>query len=542
VNACGEVGLDPQVRAPNPNVPAPQPESMQPESAPPPTIQVEVLQPKFTPVHVPKQPYRTRFAAAPLPADGCVNPCPELTGGQIRTANPIAQGTPTWPLSAQQSAPPTAQPPPSPIAPPPSPTPAQPPAPQAAPPGPTPPPGPPTPSSAPSAPPLQLPQVRFVPHPETVPLPVNLLGPDVTGPPPEQAPPMVHPPVQPDPVAPAAAAPRVGAVYPVTQLTGPGSSNRTDVRWQVNATDLGLMWETAPGRVAVAFGDTFGRDWRDGGPGTTDWRSNVLGFSSDRDLAHGMAIDSMVADKPCHATEVLDSYKVNNFEITVIPTSGFALGDRQYLSYMSVARWSKKPGRWWTNYGGLAYSDDGGQNWVQDQYARWDNIFGQGQFQVVAMVPHDGYVYMFGTPNGRFGTIALARVPQHYVLNKSAYQYWIGGVWKPTIEVAPPGGSGIELAATPIVSGVAGEVSVHYDPGTQLWDMTYLDVNDNVIVLRRSTSPQGLWSPPATLVHTGDYPSGYGGFIHPWSTGRDLYFTLSEYRHYNVYLMHAELG
>ncbi len=504
VNACGEAGLDPVARRANPDVPPPVPAA--PE-VPTPTVHVPV--PKVVPFFVPKQPDRTRVSPeAPL-ADPCVNPCPELAGGVERTSIPIPPGTPVWP----QDSSPAGDPRPAPVVPPP-------------------------PAPIPVAPGL-VPRVRIVEDPETIPVPLNLLGPDVTGPRPGPVPPVVHPPVQPAPVSRPVAAPRVHDVFPVTQLTGPGSQNRTDSRWQVGGTDLGLMWESAPGQVAVAFGDTFGQGFEDGGPSGTDWRSNVLAFSSDHDLAHGMSFDSMVSDGPCHAAEVLESYKVNNFEMTVIPTSGFALDGRQYLSYMSVARWSKTPGKWWTAYGGLAWSDDGGQTWVEDPYARWDNIFGQGQFQVVAMVPHDGYVYMFGTPNGRFGNIALARVPQDDVLNKSAYQYWADGFWGPTFQPPGPDGSGIELSASPLLSGIAGELSVRYDTAAEVWEMTYLDESESVIVLRRSATPQGLWSDPAVLLHTADYPSGYGGFIHPWSTDRDLYFTVSEYGHYNVYLMHA---
>ena len=136
--------------------------------------------------------------------------------------------------------------------------------------------------------------------------------------------------------------------------------NRTDKRWQVNGTDLGIMWESAPGEVAVAFGDTVGKGFRPpGGPGD-DWRSNVLGFSTDRNLSDGMSLDSMVQDSRCHAAELLDSRKLDNIEITTIPTSGFAIGDRQYMSYMSIRTWNSMPGTWWTNYGGIAYSDDGG--------------------------------------------------------------------------------------------------------------------------------------------------------------------------------------
>ena len=42
-------------------------------------------------------------------------------------------------------------------------------------------------------------------------------------------------------------------------------------------------------------------------------------------------------------------------------------------------------------------------------------------------------------------------------------------------------------------------------------------------------------------MRTSDYPKAYGGFIHPWSDGDDLYFTMSEWDSYNVYLMRAQL-
>jgi hypothetical protein len=257
-----------------------------------------------------------------------------------------------------------------------------------------------------------------------------------------------------------------------------------------------------------------------------------------------MTIDSMVSDAPCHAAELLDSRKINNFEMTTIPTSGFALGTRQYVSYMSVRRWSLyAPGMWWTNYGGLAYSDDDGQTWTKDDYLHWDNIFGLGQFQVAAMVPQGDYVYLFGTPNGRLGSIGLARVPKTEILNKSAYEYWRDGTWTPTEEwKIPPNSPGTETSASRIVPGMAGELSVRYDENAQLWQMSYLDVSKNAIELREAVRPQGVWSSPSTLINTMDYPASYGGFLHPWSTDKDLYFTISEWGPYNVFLMHAGLS
>lgn len=328
-------------------------------------------------------------------------------------------------------------------------------------------------------------------------------------------------------------APRVGAVTRVAKETGAGSINRTDKRWQVNGTDLGIMWESAPGEVAVAFGDTVGRGFHPPGGQGDDWRSNVLAFSSDENLSDGMSFDSMVQDGRCHAAELLGSRKLDNVEITTIPTSGFAIGDRQYMSYMSIRTWNSIPGTWFTNHGGIAYSDDHGQTWVKDPYALWDNIFGLSNFQVSAMVPQGEHVYMFGTPNTRLGDLGLARVPVGDVLNKSAYQYWQNGVWTPV---------GGQAAAAPVVGGPVAEVSVRYDEARRVWQMVYLDTARTAIVLRESDSPQGAWSEPVPLVSVTEYPELYGGFIHPWSTGDDLYFTISTWSDYNVFLMRAELN
>lgn len=345
-------------------------------------------------------------------------------------------------------------------------------------------------------------------------------------------PPVVHPATEQGSVTPKPPTPVIGEVTRVAKQTGEGSVTRSHKRWQVYGTDLGISWETKPGQVAMVFGDTIGKGFHPPGGQGGDWRSNVLAFSSDKDLSDGMSFDSMVQDSRCHAAEVLSSRKLDNVEITTIPTSGFAIGDRQYMSYMSIRTWNSIPTTWWTNHGGIAYSDDGGQTWTKDPHAKWENIFGLAKFQVASMVPAGDYVYMFGTPNTRLGSVGLARVPKEDVLNKTAYQYWQNGVWTPV------GGAS---EATPIVQGPAGELSVRYNEKTGQWQMAYLDTAKLGIVLRESDSPQGLWSEAARMVAVKDYPELYGGFIHPWSTDDDLYFTISTWSDYNVFMMHAEV-
>ncbi|MFY9921701.1 MAG: DUF4185 domain-containing protein, partial [Mycobacterium sp.] len=54
--------------------------------------------------------------------------------------------------------------------------------------------------------------------------------------------------------------------------------------------------------------------------------------------------------------------------------------------------------------------------------------------------------------------------------------------------------------------------------------------------------PQGPWTPGQMIVPSGQFPGGiYAPFLHPWSTGRELYFNLSEWNDYNVMLMKTVL-
>lgn len=376
---------------------------------------------------------------------------------------------------------------------------------------------------------LGIPNVLLNPKPFYFALPGPGLDPGQVPPPPGR----VDPPVQSAPQSAAPPAPRFGEVHEVAKETGANSVNRTDKRWQVDGTDLGIMWESAPGEIAVAFGDTVGQGFHPPGGMGGDWRSNVLAFSTDRDLTDGMTYDRMVTDGRCHAAEVLASRKLDNVEVTTIPTSGFALGDRQYMSYMSIRTWYSLPGTFFTNYGGIAYSDDHGQTWTKDPHARWDNIFGLANFQVGTMVPHGDYVYLFGTPNTRLGSVGLARVPKDQLLNTTAYQYWQDGNWTPV------GGA---AAATPIIDAPAGELSVRFDTDRNVWQISYLDTTQAAIVVREANSPQGEWSSGSPTVTVGDYPELYGGFLHPWSSGSELYFNISTWNDYNVYLVRATLS
>jgi hypothetical protein len=334
--------------------------------------------------------------------------------------------------------------------------------------------------------------------------------------------------------APAAATTAQTPAALVEKLTGLDSPNNTYGRWNVKATDLGIMWDNGAGQVLSAFGDTFGDAWVGPGGGAlgagdANWRSNVLLRSTDTTLADGMDYSSAVTGSDGRAREILPGvHDEAAGEVTKIPTAGISIGSRQYLSFMSVKHWGQ-PGQWDTNYAKLAYSDDNGTTWTTTNTPTWENPSLTDRFQQQAFARSGGYLYVFGTPSGRGGSAYLARVAEASVLTQSAYQYWNGTSWVAS-----------ESSAAAVVSAPVSELSVRYDAYTGKWLMMYLQGED--IILRSASSPTGPWSSPQIVVSSADYPGLYGGFMHPWSANGTIYFTMSQWDPYNVYLMKVQLN
>lgn len=334
----------------------------------------------------------------------------------------------------------------------------------------------------------------------------------------------------------AAHAAQPGQARRVAVLTGAESLNATEARYQVKGTDLGIMWTDERGQILAAFGDTFGSGWAGPGsevrdPAASDWRSNTLARSSDHNPADGMPFTDFVTDRPGHAKELLSSLKQDNVEITTIPTGGISVGGRNYLAYMSVRHFGE-PGQWTTNYSGIAYSDDDGQTWVNVPGAgRINSAEFDDKFQMIAFARRDGFIYAFGTPNGRSGAAYAARVTEQQLLDLSAYEYWTGTAWQ----------RGASTIAAPIITGPVGELSVRYDQTLHSWEMMYFDQPRGAIVVRLAQQPTGPWGNPVPLATSEQYPTLYGGFLNPYSHGSDVYFTMTQYDRYNVSLMHATL-
>ncbi|SDD19096.1 protein of unknown function [Rhodococcus tukisamuensis] len=321
-----------------------------------------------------------------------------------------------------------------------------------------------------------------------------------------------------------------GRTTAVAQATGMLSANRTQDS-NVLGTDLGIMWDNGSGQTLTAFGDSAGLGVPNLLAGSLwSWRSNTLYRSNDRNLADGMAFDSTPRDLLGQSKELVPSPKIPFIEISRIPTAGVAVDGVQYMSLMSVKNWGD-PGHWETNYSSLAVSTDNGENWVQAPETNRPSDGANRNFQMNAFLKDGGFVYEYGTPPGRGGLAYVARVPEKQIRDLAAYEYWNGTEWK----------KGDVNAAAPIVFGGVGELSVQYNEFLGQYLMLTTD-NFNSVVMRRSPSPTGPWGPAEVLLDARELPTAYGAYMHPWSTGPDLYFLTTVHSNYNVLLMRTTLN
>jgi hypothetical protein len=355
----------------------------------------------------------------------------------------------------------------------------------------------------------------------------------------------------------AAAAPAPPPAPPGTSLvgwvTGPDSPNDTIGRFSITGTDLGIMWDNgdpASHQVLMAFGDTYGYCSVHG----QQWRYNTLFRSQDGSLAKTVSVpNGVVSNKysgsplwaPGVSKQIVNSTKWAPTETGIIPTAGISVGNTQYLTFMSIKSWDSN-GAWTTNYSAIAVSPDNGERWgVYPDSVRTPRpdaipgvqfVPGNENFQQAAFLkpgPSDPYIYSFGTPSGRGGSAYVSRVRPGSLPDLRKYEYWDSdnNSWVP----------GDPASATPVIPGPVGEMSAQFNTYLKQYLVLYSNgMND--VVLRTAPAPQGPWGPEQLLVPSMQFPGGiYAPYLHPWSTGKELYFNLSLWSAYNVMLMHTVL-
>ena len=347
--------------------------------------------------------------------------------------------------------------------------------------------------------------------------------------------------------APAAAQPAPSNTPPGTSLvgwvTGPDSPNKTIPRFAITGTDLGIMWDNgdpANEQVLMAFGDTKGYCQIPG----KQWRYNALFRTQDRSLSSTVSVpDGAVGNRYSGSPvwrEGISKQIVNSInrapeETGIIPTAGVGVGGRQYMNVMSIKTWDAN-GAWTTNFSAIATSSDNGETWGVYPGTIRPPSGGNENFQMGAFLkpgPGDPYLYSFGTPNGRGGSAYVARVEPGYIPDLTKYEYWNSdsNAWVPNNPAA----------ATPVLPGPVGEMSAQFNTYLKQYLTLYCNGNNDV-VMRTAPAPQGPWGPEQMLVSSMQIPGGiYAPFLHPWSTGKELYYNLSLWSAYNVMLMHTVL-
>ncbi|WP_188065051.1 DUF4185 domain-containing protein [Dietzia sp. ANT_WB102] len=334
-------------------------------------------------------------------------------------------------------------------------------------------------------------------------------------------------------------------------VTGPTSPAKTDELYDIHGTDLGITF-THQGKTMALFGDTFG----DCTPNGNQWRSNVMLATSGGSPDGGMnVLRAVPADAQGKATALVQgAHQPNGVgEVTVIPTAAVSNGTDMYMRVMSVRDWNA-PGGWNTNYSGLAKSTDGGNTWkllpatmrrVTD-FSGWHSseMLAPGDLpapdkkqwygaQMSAFLQDGEWLYEYVTPSGRRGPAMLARVKLADIEDPTAYKWYAG--------------PGLDWADAPtgyeVIPARVEELSVQYNKHLDKYT-AMTPSPTGVVSMRVSDNPWGPWSEPQTIVDRRMFPNGYAPMIHPFTTDNDsryLYYTLSTWDAYNVFLMRTDL-
>lgn len=347
----------------------------------------------------------------------------------------------------------------------------------------------------------------------------------------------------------------------VAPFTGDNSFNKTGEYWDVGGTDLGIpIYDEANKKMYFAFGDTYSNPNQLG-----NWRSNVMAVSTDFDASDGVVIDSFLNNNRPVAKEFINSRKVDNLEISIIPTGGIVIGDAIYVHYMSVRFWGGGSGEWTVNYNGVVKSVDQGLTFERVPNLTWatsndqtvQTVTGMSAtdlntriapnlLQVFPIRADDGYIYIYGIPGGRSGGAKMGRVLVADYENFSNYEYFTGyDSNKNPIFIR--GTEGLEAILNNddsyVIPPKVAEISIMFNKYLEKWLIIY-KVYDK-LMYRTSPNPWGDWSEEEVITTTKNLAGGfYGEFMHEVYTekeGKVIYFTISQWKPiYNTTWMRLE--
>ena len=325
------------------------------------------------------------------------------------------------------------------------------------------------------------------------------------------------------------------------QITGEESINQTESRYDVGGTDLGSIFEF-DGTYYYVFGDTFGANsiLPPGAGENTNWRSNVVAYSTDTDPSDGIEFDGFLGSDGV-AKEIIPSLKTPGNRFTSIPTYGIAVNDRMYLYYMSVDNWGA-PGEWDVGFSRVYHSIDKGETWAPIVGLQWE---GDSNFVQVAIVEPEQNeevlgedIYFYGVGSGRYNPVQLMKVNENDIEDIDEYRYFTG-----VNSRGVPQWSEEEADAKNLLDVTAGEISVVYNEGLDRWIMTYINGTTTNIDMSEAENPWGPWTEPRPMVTQSAHPGLYGSYMHPMfieNDGKTMYFVMSKWGPYNAFIMKAD--
>lgn len=327
----------------------------------------------------------------------------------------------------------------------------------------------------------------------------------------------------------------------VARLTGTPSQNNTVSSMNIGGTDLGLT-VNHDGKTYFLFGDTFsGANPSVGG----NWRRNAMAWTADTNPSDGFVFQDWLKDPGTgYAKQVFtNNDPAGSGVITNIPTGAISTNGNLFAWFMNVNQWGPGNGEWYISQAQLAKWGGGNNGFSIVSSNTFPSNTNFGMVAAREGVNGDPYIYLWGTPAGRFGGVKLARFLPAQIENQSAYQYYngtVGGV---------PQWTNDEFAGDFVVSGTVGEMSVMYNQAVGAWTMMYFNESNGRFEIRQADTPWGTWSAPITVMTQAQSPAGTGGIYAPYMNplwvedgGRTIYFTMSLWVPYDVYLAKATLN
>ena len=323
----------------------------------------------------------------------------------------------------------------------------------------------------------------------------------------------------------------------------------------VGGTDLGFLFEggkqLAPkGRSSLWVGGVFG-DTFDEFPGSSGWRAPVMMRTSNTDFG----VNGIKWDNAAQGGRGLVSFPmgVTNGEprrkdkgaFSLIPNDAIQLPDNHYMMMafrvknwddQGVQRMGQTHSNTWLHSTDphaekwdWAYDVELGNSSERGLGYQWWNKDRDQFFQNTTFLqpPGSDYVYVFGTPEGRYsGTdkagIYLRRCHWKHLWERSKWEFWgwQDNRWQWGKDVWP------SRIIRPLVHGTSiGEISAQWLGGKVR--LTYCD-GPLGAVCRTAEAPDAPWSLPRIMTRKVAAP--YAPSLHPWNTDMETAaFTISSW-------------